>query len=305
MGTFRFPFLFFSEGVRLAGTLHRNVADLLTPQPTIVVSGSWLTVKEQMADRYARELALRGYSAFTFDFTGFGQSEGLPRQAEIPTRKIADIHAATRFVATLSCVQGGNVGYLAICASAQYALAAMAQGAPIGSFVSVAGWFHDAPSIAPFYGNAEGVQRRLQAGRQALEAYMNSREERMAPAYADGDDRAGMYFPLDYYASSTRGAVTEWKNQMSEMTWLYWLTFDGMRAADAVNTPALLIHGDGCALPENARRVYDRLRGTKELLWREGAQVDWYDQPALVSDAIDTADRHFRRSLTGIKEPVL
>ncbi len=73
--TCRFPFLFFSEGVRLSGTLHRNVADLLTAQPTIVVSGSWLTVKEQMADRYARELAARGYSAFTFDFTGFGQSQ--------------------------------------------------------------------------------------------------------------------------------------------------------------------------------------------------------------------------------------
>ena len=294
----RFPFIFFSEGVRLSGTLHRNVADLLTPQPAIVVSGSWLTVKEQMADGYARELAIRGYSAFTFDFTGFGQSDGSPRQAEIPTRKLADISAAVRFVATLSCVQG-SVGYLAICASAQYVLAALAGGAPIGALVSVAGWFHDAPSIAPFYGGPEGVQRRLSIGQRALEAYVHDGELLKAPAFANGDERAGMYFPLDYYANRSRGAIAEWKNEMSEITWLYWLTFDGMRSARAVSTPTLLIHGDGCALPDNARRVYEELRGPKDLLWMDGAQVDFYDQAPLVSASVEAADRHFRRALFG------
>lgn len=298
---YRFPFLFFSEGVRLTGTLHRNVNDLATPQSTVVLSGSWLTVKEQMADRYARELAARGYSAFTFDFTGFGQSDGTPRQAEIPMRKIADIQAAVRFVRTLSCVQG-NVGYLAICASAQYALAAIAEGAPIGALVSVAGWFHDAPSIAPFYGGPEGVQRRQHAGQRALEAYVKRGEQLIAPAYADGDERAGMHFPLDYYANASRGAISEWKNEMSEMTWLYWLTFDGMRAAREVNTPTLLVHGEGCALPNNVKRVHDALRGPKELVWTDGAQVDFYDQAPLVTAAIEAADRHFRRTLNGAKE---
>src|SRR5690349_488449 len=139
----RFPFIIFSAGTPLAATLHRNVDNLSAPQPTVVVSGSWLTVKEQMADRYATELARRGYSALTFDFSGFGRSAGAPRQTEIPTVKMQDIEAAVRFVSTLSCAWGGRVGYLAICASAQYALAAMARGVSIDSFVSVAGWFHD------------------------------------------------------------------------------------------------------------------------------------------------------------------
>lgn len=292
-----FPFLFFSDGTRLCGTLHRNIDNLDTPQPTIVISGSWLTVKEQMADRYARELASRGFSAFTFDFAGFGRSAGEPRQAEIPVRKISDIHAATNFVRSLSCTQGAAVGYLAICASAQYTLAAAASGSSIASLVSVAGWFHDAPSIAPFYGGSEGVKQRLQRGRSALDTYVSSGKDQMAPAYADGDDRAGMYFPLDYYANAARGRLPEWRNEMSEMTWLYWLTFDGMRAAKSVNTPTLMIHGDGCALPANARRVHDELRGPKELLWMEGSQVDFYDQPPLVTAAVDAAVRHFRNTL--------
>lgn len=296
---FEFPFIFFSDGVRLAGTLYRNVYDLFTPQPTVVISGSWLTVKEQMAQRYARELASRGYTAFTFDFAGFGQSEGTPRQTEIPTRKIADIQAATRFVLSLSCVQGPAVGYLAICASAQYALVAMAQGARISTFVSIAGWYHDAPSIAPFYGGAEGVKLRLGTGRRSLDAYVTSGREQMAPAYADGDQRAGMYFPLDYYANPSRGATPTWKNEMCEMTWLYWLTFDGMRAAREVTMPTLFVHGDNCALPDNARRVYGDLRGPKDLLWMDGAQEDFYDQPDLVSASVAAADGHFRSTLAG------
>jgi fermentation-respiration switch protein FrsA (DUF1100 family) len=88
-------------------------------QPAVVVTGSWLTVKEQMADLYAARLAELGYTAITFDFAGFGDSGGDLRQVELPDRKIADIRAATEFVSTLSFVEPGRVGYLAVCASAQ------------------------------------------------------------------------------------------------------------------------------------------------------------------------------------------
>ncbi|GAB3894842.1 hypothetical protein GCM10029964_073870 [Kibdelosporangium lantanae] len=42
----------------------------------VVVTGSWLTVKEQMPDLYAARLAARGFLAVTFDFAGFGASGG-------------------------------------------------------------------------------------------------------------------------------------------------------------------------------------------------------------------------------------
>ena len=108
---------------RLSARIYRDTEDPLTRQPAVIITGSWLTVKEQMADRYARELARRGFSVFTFDFAGFGESGGTPRQAEIPARKIADIVAAASFVSNLSFVTPGQVGYLAVSASAQYALA--------------------------------------------------------------------------------------------------------------------------------------------------------------------------------------
>lgn len=294
-----FPVVFAGGGGNmLAGRVYRQAGDLTTRQPVVLVTGSWLTVKEQMAQVYARALAERGYTAITFDFAGFGQSGGDLRQAELPTRKIADITAAARYASTLSYAQPGRVGYLAVCASAQYALAAIAGGAPISSYVSVAGWFHDTASVTPFYGGAEGVAARVDRAHKALERYLATGEVVTVPAYAPGDDRAGMFFPLDYYGDADRGAVPAWTNAMAELSWRDWLTFDGLAAAPAVSVPTLLVHGDQCVLPDNVRAVHERLAGPAELVWKEGEQTDFYDRPRQVTLAVDAADQHLRATLS-------
>lgn len=293
-----FSIVFTNSNTPLAGRFYRNTADLTQKQPTILVTGSWLTVKEQMADTYARVLAELGYTVFTFDFVGFGESGGVPRQTEMPARKISDIIAAVDFVETMSFVKRGAIGYLAICASAQHVLAALARGARIKSFASVAGWFHDAASVAAFYGGAEGVARRIERANHAVQHFLKSGELEMAPAYKNGDEAAGMFFELDYYANPKRGAIPAWKNEMAVMTWLYWLTFDGLSAAASVTTPTLIVHSNGCALPDNAKAVHARLAGKKQLVWMEnGTQTDFYDVPEYVNAAAAHADAWFKETL--------
>lgn len=291
------PYLFLTGDTPLAGRVYRETDDPFERQPAVIITGSWLTVKEQMAGLYARALAGRGFTVFTFDFAGFGESGGEPRQAEVPARKIADITTAARFVANLSFVRPGRVGYLAVCASAQYALAAIAAGAPIASLASVAGWFHDTATVAPFYGGPDGVRLRLERAGQALDRYLSSREVVTVPAYEAGNDRAGMFFELDYYADPRRGAAPAWRNEMAEFSWLYWLGFDGLSAAPAVTAPVLFVHGDQCVLPGNVKDVRGRLGGPAELVWAEGAQTDFYDQPEQVSLAVEAASAHFRKTL--------
>ncbi|HET9139842.1 lysophospholipase [Actinophytocola sp.] len=291
------PYLFFNGDVPLSARIYRNTDDPFARQPAVIITGSWLTVKEQMAHLYATSLAAQGFTVFTFDFTGFGTSGGTLRQAEIPSRKIADITAVARHVASLSFVRPGAVGYLSVCASAQYALAAIAAGAPIASFVSVAGWFHDTASVAPFYGGPDGIRLRLSRASAAFDAHLSTGELRMVPAYEDGNDRAGMFFELDYYASPGRGAVPEWRNEMAELSWPYWLGFDGLAAANRVAAPTLFVHGDDCVLPDNVKLVHSRLAGPKDLLWTAGTQTDFYDQPAHVSLTTTAAADHFNSTL--------
>ena len=297
MSIFEFPMVFPADGASLMGRVYRNVDELVTPQPAVVVTGAWLTVKEQMARTYALRLAKQGITAFTFDFTGFGQSAGVPRQLELPARKIADIAAAADFLSTMSFVREGGVGYVGICASAQYALAAIARGARIRSFVSIAGWYHDAESVASFYGGVEGARLRIGRAREALESWAKSGEVVMVPAYRPGDDRAGIFFELDYYANPRRGAVPEWKNEMAEMSWLSWLTFDGVRSAGEVSVPTLMVHSDGCVFPEHTKAVHAALRGSKQMEWTVGSQIDFYDQETQVTRAVALMAPHFRATL--------
>jgi len=51
-------------------------------------------------------------------------------------------------------------------------------------------------------------------------------------------------------------------------------------------------------LPANVRRVHDLLTGPRSLVWAEGSQIDFYDQPAQVSLAVEAADKHFRETLS-------
>ncbi|SDU16085.1 alpha/beta hydrolase [Jiangella alkaliphila] len=292
-----FPVVFESNGTLLTGRVHRRTEDLLERQPAVLVTGSWLTVKEQMADLYAAELAARGYTAITFDFAGFGESAGESRQFELPTRKIADMVAAARFASSLSFVRPGALGYVGVCASAQYALAAVAAGAPIASFAGVAGWFHDTESVAPFYGGLDGVRMRLDRATAALDVLRRDGTVVTVPAYEVGNDRAGMFFEMDYYSNPARGAVTAWPNEMAEASWLPWLTFDGLSPAAAVTAPSLFVHSDGCVFPEHIEQLRSRLRGPVEVAWGEGTQTDFYDQPAQVSFAVEALDTHFTKTL--------
>ena len=37
-----------------------------------------------------------------------------------------------------------------------------------------------------------------------------------------------MFLDKDYYATPARGNVPAWTNEMAEITWHHWLTFDGL-----------------------------------------------------------------------------
>ncbi len=279
-------------GVPLAVRVHRSVDAGTTRQPAVVCTGSWLTVKEQMADLYAARLAAQGCTAVTFDPAGFGASGGEPRQTELPSRKVADLAAVVDFVRTLSLVDADRIGVVAICASAPYALTAVSRGLPVATFASVAGWFHDLESVAAFYDGEDGVRQRLARATAASAAWSAGRGGSPAPAYAAGDDRAGMRLPMEYYADPSRGVVPTWTNQMDEMSWFHWLTYDGFAGLHGARVPSLFVHSDGAVFPEHVRRIAGELGELATVVWTDGEQTDFYDRPAQVDVAVEAVLRH-------------
>jgi len=287
-----------SEGATLAGTLHLPASYQPGQRlPMIVVAGTWTSVKEQMAERYAERMAGAGFAALAFDFRGFGESAGEPRQYESPERKIADIANAARFAGSLPIADGG-VGGLAICASAGYMAHAIARGAPLEAFATVAAWLHDPGTVGQVYGGDEGVARRVAIGRDARAAFDRTGRVEYVPAESPTDPSAAMV-GVAFYEDPARGAIPQWENRFAVMSWAEWLTFDALAPAPGITVPTLLVHSDQSALPDNVRRFHAALAGPKELFWTEGQHTDFYDRDPYVATAVRAVAAHFRRALGG------
>ncbi|WP_103354555.1 alpha/beta hydrolase [Amycolatopsis sp. CA-128772] len=279
-------------GETLVGDLHLPPGSG-PPPPAVVVAGSWTTVKEQMAGRYARGLARRGIAALAFDFRGHGASAGAPRDAELPDRKVADLIAAAGFLRRCSLVDSGRVGGVGVCAGAGYlAVAATAEPALFGSLALVAPWLHDADLVGEVYGGAAGVAERIRRGEAAAAEFARTGAVRYVPAVSTTDPAAAMPGPFRYYLDPARGAVPQWPNRFAELSWAPWLRFDPVSAASGVTAPVVLVHSEDAALPGGVRKFLARLGGPAAVHWLTGTQFDFYDDETTVAAALDLAAAH-------------
>ncbi len=280
------------------------VADVFTPAdqdrspgPIVVVTGSWTTVKEQQANFYARLLAAEGITTMTFDFRGFGQSQGTPRDLEDPSRKIEDINAAVGYVSSLDMVDTDRIGALGICASAGYQASNAATDGRVRSLAMVAPWLHNTELVAPYYGGTDGVAARRHLAAVAAEKYQTSGVVDFMQAISETDESAAMVGPFDYYLDPSRGAIPEWDARLAVMSWEPWLTFNPIQVAPQIDIPVQMVHSQDGAVPNGARAFYDGLDGPKDIVWTDGTQLDFYDQPAQVDVSMAAITAHFRTTL--------
>ncbi len=104
------PVSFFSEGVKLVGDLYRP--DGLKPgekRAGIVLCHGYTGVKDLFLPDNARVLNDAGYVVLTFDYKGWGESEG-PRSRLAPFGRVADAQAALSFLAAQPDVASERLG---------------------------------------------------------------------------------------------------------------------------------------------------------------------------------------------------
>ncbi|MDX3231421.1 alpha/beta hydrolase [Streptomyces sp. ME19-01-6] len=291
---------FAGDGAKLAGHLFlpdTEGTDDAIPVQGVVVAGTWTSVKEQMADRYAEELARRGYAALSFDFTGYGESAGEPRNYESPQLKVQDLRAAADFLTGHPAVGDGQLGMLGVCAGAMYVSAFAAEDPRVGSLALVAPWLHDRRICEENYGGSEGIEAKKASAAEARRRYEETGEVVYVPVVSGSDPDAAMPFDIDFYLNPARGGIEQWSNRFAVMAWSGWLDFDALAIAPQVTAPVLLVHGEDAAIPDGARRFHDNLAGPKKFRWTEGIQFDFYDQSPQVGLAADAAAEHFARTL--------
>jgi hypothetical protein len=289
---------FNSAGEKIVGRLYVP-ADVTAerPAPGLVVTGAWMTVKEQMAGRYAHEMASRGFVALTFDFRGWGESGGQRRQLEDPQDKIQDIRAAIAFLQTRPEVAGQRIGGLGICASSGYMVTAATQTEALQSVALVAPWLHDKQIVEATYGGTEGVAKLLAAGREAEVNYQRTHQQAFVPA-SSLTDKTAIMFGVPYYTEADRGMIPAWRNQADPAFWEKWLSFDAMPPAPRLKQPFFMVHSEAAAIPQGAHQFYAAVQSPKNELWLDKvSQFDFYDRPGPLTTASDNVAAHFRQTL--------
>lgn len=101
---------FYSDGYKLKGNLYLpEDYNEEKPLPLILLCHGFAGVKELLLPNYALKFIEKGYAAFTFDYRGFGDSEG-PEGQIIPEEQVRDIRNAITFVSSQAEIDCHKIG---------------------------------------------------------------------------------------------------------------------------------------------------------------------------------------------------
>ncbi|KKB13508.1 hypothetical protein VE25_01780 [Devosia geojensis] len=289
---------FQSGGVQIVGDLYLpEEVGQEGPVPAVIVTGAWMTIKEQMPAIYAREMASRGIAALAFDFRSWGESGGEPRSVEDPVAKSEDIVAAAEFLAGHPEIRADAIGGLGVCASAAYMVHAAVHSGVIKSLGFVAPGLSTPEIIETNVGGAEAVAALIETSRAAAAELEETGRNTLVPAASLTDHRAIM-FGVPYYTEPDRGLVPEWDNTFNPISWEAWLGFDPQPFAPLLRQPLFVVHSEAAAIPQGTHQFIAAMESEAGQLWLEGVeQFDFYDRPGPVTVASDALARHFAATL--------
>jgi uncharacterized protein len=282
---------FAADGIDLVGHL-RIPASGAGPRPALLFTGPFTGVKEQVTGHYADLLTQRGFITLTFDHRNFGASGGEPRQHEDTHGKLADLVAATSYLAGHVAVDASRLGCVGICLGGGYALRHGAFDPRIKALALVAAAFNDPNAMRQAMGGPQAYRAAMASFAEVAQRQFDTGEIEYIPAVTDtGGDAAMPGQEPFYYYGTDRSASPRWVNRMTRMSLFELLTFDAAIGADFIGpTPTLIVHGriDAYCSPEAAADIYGRISSTKNLLWLDTTNhIDLYDQPDYVNPAVE------------------
>jgi fermentation-respiration switch protein FrsA (DUF1100 family) len=276
---------FQSGGETLVGNLYLPERD--APAGLVVAVGPLTSVKEQAAGTYARAMAERGYAALAFDYRYFGESGGRPRQFENPEANIEDIENAASALLADDRLTGLPLFGLGICFGAGPMVRSVAEDSRFSAFAGVAGVYTDNAKTKARMGDA--YQVTIDRGRAAERKWRETGEAETIPAVASDGGNVAMPLREAYeFYGTPRGGVPNYVNGYAVQSLAYSLPFDARTAADAIDVPVLIVHSEEALTPDLAHAFYSAVKSPKQELWLESqGQIDFYDDPKLVTPAAD------------------
>lgn len=276
--------------LRLSGLLYLpDDFDLNKNYPAIVVTGPMLSVKEQAQSVYAKRLTENGYVTLVFDGSYFGESQGYPRQQELPDVKQLDIESAVTYLENLEYVDSERIGGLGICGSGSYMSVAGVKEPRLKAITAIVPAISDisTSAMAGFFMPEEEVIK-------AKEEYKNENGQItylnfMPRAFDEG---AAYYF-------TSRGNHPRWSNKVVAWSQLELVKYNVTNIMKEMTKPYLVITGENAWSKESSKEVFDAVNtSTKQMcVIPEASHFDMYDLEPYVSEAFEYILPFFKNNI--------
>lgn len=264
-------------------------------------------VKEQVAGLYAENLAKLGYVTIAFDAAYQGGSEGLPRNLDIPSSRIEDIHVAADFISSFKGVDPKSIALLGICGGGGYSLAAAKTDKRFKAVATIAMFNSGRVRRNGYLDNQlDTINQRLQEASEAreLEALTGKVEYVKAP-----DPNMTMEeinkIPTDLYREGMVYYLKEYAHPNSTFAYtkaslLDLMRFDATDHIELINQPLLMVTGSKADSKYMTDDAFAKATGTKnkELFVVDGAtHITLYYKAEYVKQVTDKLALFYKENL--------
>ncbi|NME72584.1 alpha/beta hydrolase [Flammeovirga aprica] len=292
--------------IKLAGDLFLPPKfDSNKKYPTIVFTGPFNQVKEQMGAVYGEKMSEKGYVFLAFDHQGFGDSEGAIRNYEHTGNKISGLQDAISYLRMQSFVDREKLYGLGGCAGGNtmvYTAVADKRLKKIGLVSALL-----AHTVMTFVagGKRKNIDEKFLSANEAYQRYYETGEvvpfdslDMEKPETKNSkvrDVREG----YDYYMTKRAGKETNpnYSHLGPEFFHMDWSRYSAARIGKFLSTPVMTIYGSKAGSKPLSWYFHWKVnsKSKKRVSIKGATHVDLYDVDKYVNQVVTKLDEFFKK----------
>ncbi|WP_246801793.1 alpha/beta hydrolase [Campylobacter sp. 2018MI34] len=297
---------------------NKSVANLYLPAnfnaklkyPAIVVAHPNGGVKEQVAGLFAQKLAELGYITLAFDAFYQGESQGFPRNKDIPSSRVEDISKAIDFLDTFKGVDKERIGILGICGGGGYTLKAAQKDKRLKAVATLSAFNTGLVRRNGFLNSElDKIQEKLLNASKAREleaisgkiSYTGFAPKKLSKEELDKIPtdlyREGMIYYGDTHAHPNSSFIYTTSSLMELMS------FDATDQIELINQPLLMLVGDKADTAYMSKEAFDKAIGTqnKKLYTINNAtHIQTYYKKEAVDESLNKLKSFYEKNLKNL-----
>ena len=287
--------------LKLAGHLYLpETFDASKKYPTVVFTGPFNQVKEQMGAVYGQKMAKKGYVFLAFDHQGYGNSEGHIRNYEYFPSKVEGVQDAISFLRMHSFVDRDSFYGIGACAGATHMAYTAMTDKRLKKIAVVSGMLVNTAVHFTFNKQAK-IDQMLAEANEARQKYYETGElvqfDALKMEESKNSKMRDAREGYDYYMTERAGAQTN--PTYSPLTPEFFIEDNARHSARAIarflRTPTLTVYGTKASTKLFSWLFHWAKKGSKSKFAIKGAtHVDLYDVDKYVDQVIEEVDRYFQ-----------